>query len=371
MVITEGWDIPRACMLYQMRLSKSKQLDEQVIGRIRRNPKLLDFENLTHKQQELAMQCWVWDMKENTNKQWEQVKLQDNAITDYIKIKITKLKTLTEKKNFNIKEFVESQKEHLCSSSIFTLGEKFYKLNNEIQQVIKSYATTYQQWLKSMENANAISKKFEEYICDYKVSLEVEQENGVDKEVSFPLTSSYIRNVNNLNVSNCVWIRKNHNDNNDKFSFDSEAEREWANILKDISNDGIQYVEPLDLINKDNIYLWGKNYLQNSLIKFEYYLDGVHCSYPDFIMKDKQGQIHIFEVKSVNNSNNISLDKEEYENKVRALKEAYKQASEITKQIFYLCILRGEEWKIVKYENGEEWTISKQQFKDSFKKNKN
>lgn len=31
MVITEGWDIPRACMLYQMRDSQSKQLDEQVM----------------------------------------------------------------------------------------------------------------------------------------------------------------------------------------------------------------------------------------------------------------------------------------------------------------------------------------------------
>ena len=32
MVITEGFDIPRACMLYQVRDTNSKQLDEQVIG---------------------------------------------------------------------------------------------------------------------------------------------------------------------------------------------------------------------------------------------------------------------------------------------------------------------------------------------------
>ena len=44
MVITEGWDIPRACMLYQVRDTQSKQLDEQVMGRVRRNPRLLDFE---------------------------------------------------------------------------------------------------------------------------------------------------------------------------------------------------------------------------------------------------------------------------------------------------------------------------------------
>ena len=46
MVISEGWDIPRACMLYQIRDSKSKQLDEQVMGRVRRNPRFLVFETL-------------------------------------------------------------------------------------------------------------------------------------------------------------------------------------------------------------------------------------------------------------------------------------------------------------------------------------
>lgn len=60
MVISEGWDIPRACMLFQIRDSKSKQLDEQVIGRVRRNPRLLDFENLSDEAQKLAMTSWVW-----------------------------------------------------------------------------------------------------------------------------------------------------------------------------------------------------------------------------------------------------------------------------------------------------------------------
>lgn len=59
MVITEGWDIPRACMLYQVRDSQSKQLDEQVMGRVRRNPRLLDFENLSTEAQDLAMTAWI------------------------------------------------------------------------------------------------------------------------------------------------------------------------------------------------------------------------------------------------------------------------------------------------------------------------
>jgi type III restriction enzyme len=46
MVISEGWDIPRACMLYQIRNSRSEQLDEQVMGRVRRNPRLTDLEHV-------------------------------------------------------------------------------------------------------------------------------------------------------------------------------------------------------------------------------------------------------------------------------------------------------------------------------------
>ena len=60
MKITEGWDIPRACMLYQIRDTQSKQLDEQVMGRVRRNPRLKDFERLEPKAQQLATTAWVW-----------------------------------------------------------------------------------------------------------------------------------------------------------------------------------------------------------------------------------------------------------------------------------------------------------------------
>ena len=60
LVISEGWDIPRACMLYQARNSRSKQLDEQVIGRVRRNPRLIDYETLSVEGKKLATTAWVW-----------------------------------------------------------------------------------------------------------------------------------------------------------------------------------------------------------------------------------------------------------------------------------------------------------------------
>ena len=60
MVISEGWDIPRACMLYQVRDTSSEQLDEQVMGRVRRNPRLIDFETLNNDAQNLATTAWIW-----------------------------------------------------------------------------------------------------------------------------------------------------------------------------------------------------------------------------------------------------------------------------------------------------------------------
>ena len=60
MVISEGWDIPRACMLYQVRDTQSDQLDEQVMGRVRRNPRLMDFETLSEEAKKLATTACIW-----------------------------------------------------------------------------------------------------------------------------------------------------------------------------------------------------------------------------------------------------------------------------------------------------------------------
>lgn len=111
----------------------------------------------------------------------------------------------------------------------------------------------------------------------------------------------------------------------------------------------------------------GKNFPLNSEIKFEYFSEGVHASYPDFVMKDKNGRIHIFEVKSVNKSSSLHVNNEEYEEKIRALKECYLACSKKTQHLFYLPVLDGNTWKITKFEKGIESTIDKQGFIASLK----
>ena len=47
-------------MLYQIRDTESVILDEQVYGRIRRNPILLNWSKHDKEAQDLALKCWVW-----------------------------------------------------------------------------------------------------------------------------------------------------------------------------------------------------------------------------------------------------------------------------------------------------------------------
>jgi len=396
MVITEGWDIPRACMLYQMRNSKSKQLDEQVMGRVRRNPSLLKFANLPPQAQKLAMTAWVWGIVPDDMKKSFGVKLWQDSdiITNEIKIKTTRLKSLAEKQDFNIAEFLSKQPAVVAGTSIFKLYNEFKNAENSVREMGINYATNYTKWREFAENIEAVSKESNQHICDYENSMEVaKNDEGQEAEVSFAVASHYADNGNYVSIADWVWKRS---DGKDKFSFDSEAESLWAQILKDLvkeDNDadnrvgerlrvgkkkpkieqiGLEESAETDFDGETKpVYMWGKNYVANSSIKFEYYLGALRSSYPDFVMKDSYGRVHIFEVKSVNISSSMvgGFDNNIYKAKLTELQRAYKQASKLTNQIFYLPILREDSWRVIQYIDGDENTLSRSEF-ESFCKAK-
>ncbi len=369
MVISEGWDIPRACMLYQVRDTKSKQLDEQVMGRVRRNPRLLDFETLSEDAQELAVKAWIWGIKDDKTPAFG-VKLHDNPVDtiDNIRIKTTRLKSLTEKNDFNLTGYLADKELSNRPTSIFDLARKIEYVDNDVKNMVYEYATDYSKWWLVAENITEIAAKNRDYKCDYTQSMEI------NTDVSFPITSYYTDNGHYQRINDWVWERK---DGIDRFSFDSDAESEWVAMLIDISRrNAVKPVtirnmkknKPADLFgdadtDEKTIFLWGKNYIPNSAIKFEYYLDGVHASYPDFVMKDRFGRVHIFEVKSLNTSNQQAIDSDQYEVKINELRKCYKQASALTGQFFYIPILSGETWKIHRYQNGIEDIITEETFK--------
>ena len=357
LVISEGWDIPRACMLYQVRNTKSKQLDEQVMGRVRRNPRLLDFETLSPEAQELATTAWVWGIKPESMNKTREVQLwkdDNNDLTQNIKVKITKLEGLTKNDDFDIEEFMKYKSSEPIHASIFELYRKWIRYPNELQDLCYQYCgNNTQKWWGFMEVADEVKRTYNTYICDYDKSMKF------DKEVSFPINSSYTETNQSQRIKSWVWCRKDGS--GFKFTFDSEAEREWAEFLLQCQ-DNIGVVKG----DEDTRYLWGKNYPMSSEIKFEYYDNGIHVSYPDFVMKDKHGRIHIFEVKSINNSTEKEIDSKEYNEKISKLKECYKACSKILNDhIFYLPILKEDDWTLIKYEKGEEDTISENDFKKS------
>jgi len=389
MVITEGWDIPRACMLYQVRETTSKQLDEQVMGRVRRNPRLLDFESLSEDAQKLAMTAWIWGIIPEDLRKSFGVKLwQDSEIiTNEIKIKTTRLKPLTKKASFNLATFLKKQSVVSAPSSIFTLWRDFVKAENSVREMGENYGMNFAKWREFAENIEAVASESRHYVNDYEKSMEVvKDKNEKEVKVSFALTSHYTDNGNYVDIGDWVWKR---NDGKEKFAFDSEAERAWTSILKDLAKDDVidgdgrvgkrvtvgkknpkagaadlfGGKEP-ELLEPKQVYLWGKNYVANSPIKFEYYLGALHSSYPDFVMKDGFDRVHIFEVKSVNISANMvgGFDNNIYKTKLEELKKAYKQASKLTEQIFYLPILRDDNWRIFQYVAGSEKTLTKDEF---------
>ena len=91
---------------------------------------------------------------------------------------------------------------------------------------------------------------------------------------------------------------------------------------------------------------------------------GKFSNFPDFIMMDSYGRIHIFETKSLNKSSSMNFDTNDYEDKVNALKKCYEAASKLVDYYFYIPVLENSKWQIHKMHNGSYELISLNTFKE-------
>ncbi len=356
--VKEGWDIPRACMLYQIRNTKSKQLDEQVIGRIRRNPRLMDLETLPEDVQQLALTAYIWGICPKELKTTKKVNLRNKEqIQNLLKVKTTRLKPLNKKYDFDFSKFMDSIELDLAPKSIFSLNSEINK-DSYVADVLYKNINDYTSWWKVATNFEDLKRKCQNFYSDYDSSMEIAE------DVSFPISTYYIDNGNYKEINSWIW--KNIDESDEEFSFDSDAESRWVKVLKKYCKEGHIKKADIDLFGNNVVFLWGKNYLPNSQVKFQYFNNGIHDSYPDFIMEDSNGKIHLFEIKSLNNNRNLTIDQMEYNNKIQALKDCYKACSRITNQVFYIPILACNVWRIIRYKNGEEDNLSEEQFLNSF-----
>lgn len=197
--------------------------------------------------------------------------------------------------------FLDNLKQNEQKVDFFELYENLDK-NKEIAKICTKFAgNDVQKWYKFANNFDEIKKKFEHIAVNYKKRIILHEGHGI-----LGLDSFFMKNDDNktkLVFKDNLYIWQRADDEN-VFYFDSEAEKEWAEILRDI----LKNVAKKENLFDGEVYLFGKNYLHNSEIKFEYYLDGYHFSYPDFILKDKKGRIHIFEVKGESKQHEFRKD---------------------------------------------------------------
>ena len=367
MVITEGWDIPRACMLYQIRDTDSKVLDEQVLGRIRRNPKLLNFEDLDEESRELVTKAWAWGLEPARERPKRKVKLASGEVQKSLRLRVTNLPTSKHMPSeFNLKELVKKEPD-LEKQSIFSLYSASKKAPEIVEELERDFVKNFKDWFEFCYHLPSITKKTREAV-DNLSNLSVEEE-----EVSFPKESYYLEvpGQGKDRIGDWIWKREEAegpkdsrsffplNPSEQTFSFDSQAEKEWFDKLYDLAEDG-EVKEALSdspLFDGGKIYLLGKNFLPNSKISYAYTMEGeaVLRSYPDFVMEGKDGTLYLFEVKSLEESasQNIS-DPEAYKKKVEALKRWYKAASQrLEGYVFCLPVLNEGRWEVYAYKEGK------------------
>ncbi len=377
MMITEGWDIPRANMLFQVRDSKSKQLDEQVIGRVRRNPMIQNFETLTDEQRRIISTATVWGIYGKDTIKSVKVSVVKNAtpkVEHEFKLKTTLLNFDAINKDFSIRKLLEENNLldqtniHEQNISIFDLYKIYDSANFNVKEIIDKQVKSYEDWIVFVKNIDVIAKKLKQVSCDYDKYLEIAKDDlGLELETSLPEESSFYLTEHTKEIDDWIWDTEDKNIS--KFSFDSDAEREWAIILSKLAKSEKKLVKTVHVSSyiDSNRFLIGKNFLENSQIRYGYYNYGSKFSYPDFVLKDCNNHFHFFEVKSLNISSSIQIDEKEYVEKINSLKEGYQANSKkLPSYYFYIPIKENSYWKIYRYHNGQEQIFDKETFFKNF-----
>jgi hypothetical protein len=124
-------------------------------------------------------------------------------IRERIRVMTTKLSNMTQIKGIDVEDFIHNIANEPINSSIFELYNKLSRYSNDLQDMCYKYAdNNVSKWWQFMEVASDIKKEYDTYICDYNQSMKI------DKEVSFPFTSSYQETEQSERIDTWVWCRK-------------------------------------------------------------------------------------------------------------------------------------------------------------------
>lgn len=364
-----GWNIPRACMLIQLRNVSSNTLNIQTIGRIKRNPN----PNYPFPNESIANQYFIYtnnDLKDSNEivtyklkKQYmhNHIKFGSGKINLEIHKQILNSKKYNEKiialldknkvqfylnevldyynKNGFLKGLVikykdENNRERDCVyQKIYNIIE-LQKFNNKFQLqnsniLTKDIILNIKSWFYKQKFQNSIhlfwyvlkNNYFDLIVEEYKQGLEIIKRKTRDKEYllefsnTLPEIFSITKGKKNICISDEHYAYQNiiKSSDQNKHYIDSEAENKFLSGL--ITS--IEYDE--DLTN--NIKIWTKNPVHEG-ISYQYYSEtnnSILNSYPDvLIIIEKNNQKHQLVVE-VKNDNDLIPEKSE------SLLKAYKK----------------------------------------------
>ena len=365
-----GWNIPRACMLIQLRNVSSNTLNIQTIGRIKRNPN----PNYPFPNESIANQYFIYTNNDVKNSsEIVTYKLKKQYMQNHIKFGSGKINLEIHKQILNSKEYNEKIISLLDKDKVqFYLNEAldYYNKNGFLKGLVIKYKDknnherdcVYQKIYNIIElqkfnnkfqvqNSNILTKdiilnikswfykqKFQNsiHLCwyvlknnyfdliveEYKQGIEIIKRKTRDKEylLEFSNTLPQIFSIskskkNIINISDEHYAYQNiiKNSDQNKHYTDSEAENKFLSRISDFIADDE------DLTN--NIKIWTKNPVHEG-ISYQYYSEtnnSILNSYPDIlIVIEKNNQKHqlVIEVK---NDNDLIPEKSE------SLLKAYKK----------------------------------------------
>jgi type III restriction enzyme len=321
-----GWDIPRACMLLQLRNVCSQSLNIQTIGRIKRNPyQKLEWNEITDK-------YYIFANEANNNKDYNVYKYTvkkefEKEVFAVIKLDKQSERVDQSKIDFEVATFIQQKKQEILQKAseilkdnIFLIKEKKLQIKNCI--LLLKHVETLNLNILQKHIFTKIAKHFEAisrekvflvlyyyFLTEVKTIIAMSANLDVVYKLDFvPFNPNIYHEVFEKNKETQVDVEKSHylfeiqkfSQNQTKQPVDSENESEFG---KKLSN----YLEILR--NETISTIWAKN-PRNSNIYGEY-LDDEYItkrSYFDFVVKFNNGNYLYIEVKG-GKSNDIDTAK--------------------------------------------------------------
>lgn len=363
-----GWDIPRACMLVQLRNVSSQALNIQTIGRIKRNP----YPNL--EKNPVTDKYYVYSNAENTDdncaKMYVSTVKDKHCSETFLSIDIANRKSIehsVSSKEFceNLKKWLNKNKNYIKQAidDVFINNHTAYKRilskagGNEIYALVTNpfiFLRDYKRLLASNSRLYDVIKTEVVNFCKQEKIQEEFVFNRLFLQFKSDLSQilSQSRNMKPVyKISEQRYDPKSYVQLYDKSVLDERVSREYLfDINKDDMIDGNR--QPLDsnperavfnLIYKfaedsDKIKIWAKNQPTSTI--FGEYIDdvfNVKKSYFDFIIKFKNNFLLYIEVKGIKDIN---------PNKTEQLKKAYADYFDNLEENLFLPNLAIAVWQV-------------------------